>query len=201
MAKDAVRTFPAGTSSMLRYCLLSMGLLTLLAAVGFAADPPVSGLKPGQRPGPYSSLVAVGADRGKSHCFICETEDRPAVIVFARKLDDGLGKLVRQLDQAKETYKKEDLRAWVTMLHEDETAFNPQVVEWAKQQSIRRVPMSIFEDREGPPAYRLSRDAEVTVLLSVKQKVVRNFAFRSGELTEARVAEIAKAVEAMVGKK
>jgi hypothetical protein len=186
---------------MPRRLLLSLGLAVLLAFAAEAAGPVASGLKPGQRPGPYSSLVAVGPQRGKSHCFICETEDRPAVIVFARKLDDGLGRLVRLLDQAAADCKKEELRAWVTMLHEDESAFSPRVVEWARKQSVRGVPVSVFEDVDGPPAYRLSRDAEVTVLLSVKQKVVRNFAFRSGELTEARVAEIGKAIEAMVGKK
>jgi hypothetical protein len=32
------------------------------------------------------------------------------------------------------------------------------------------------------------------VLLSFKQKVVRNFAFREGELTKERIAEILKAI-------
>src|SRR5262245_60984910 len=60
--------------------------LACLAAAGpvFAADPLAPGLAAGQRPGPYSSLVSVGSQRGQMHCFICETKDSPAVIVFAR---------------------------------------------------------------------------------------------------------------------
>ena len=51
-----------------------------------AAEPPcVSGLQPGQRPGPYAAIVAVGPNRGQLHCFVCETADRPAAIIFARK--------------------------------------------------------------------------------------------------------------------
>jgi hypothetical protein len=181
----------------LSLCLLSATLLGLLGAS--AAEPFASGLAPGERPGPYSSVASVGPQRGKSHCFICETADRPAVIVFARRLDDGLGNLVRQLDKALEEHKKAELRAWVTFLNADQTAFDPQVVEWARKESVRNIPLSVFEDVEGPPSYKLHRDADVTVMLAVKQKVVRNFAFKSGELSEKRIGEIVKAVDALAG--
>ena len=174
--------------------VLSLGVVTAWAAAGWAADPCVSGLKPGQRPGPYAAVVSVGPQRGQSHCFICETADRPAVVVFARGLSDPLGKLVRGLDKALTDHKAAEPRAWVTFLHEDQSAFDPQVVDWAKKQAVRKVPLAVFEDEGGPPSYRLGREAEVTVLLFVKQKVVRNFAFRAGELTEARVAEVLRAV-------
>jgi hypothetical protein len=166
----------------------------LITVVALAAEPVASGLRPGQRPGPYSSLVSVGMERGQSHCFICATADRPAVIVFARTLSDPLGKLARGLDKALADHKDVELRAWITFLSDDQTALDPRVVEWSKKHSLRRVPLSVFEDEVGPPSYLLSRDADVTVLLSVKQKVVRNFAFRAGELTEERIAEVLKAI-------
>jgi hypothetical protein len=166
-----------------------------------AADPCVSGLQPGQRPGPYSALVAVGPQRGTSHCFICETADRPAVIVFARSLSDPLAKLVRGLDQALIDHKAADLRTWVTFLHDDEQALEPEVVQWGKKQAIRNVSLGIFEDVKGPPSYRLHRDADVTVLLFVKQKVVCNFACRAGELTDAQVKEILKALPRILPEK
>jgi hypothetical protein len=177
-----------------------LALFALCAAGLFApADGPcVSGLVPGQRPGPYSSLVSVGTQRGQSHCFICETEDRPAVIVFARHIDDPLGKLVRGLDKALVDHKAAELRAWVTVLAEDQAALDPKILEWAKQQAVKGVPLSVFEDAGGPPSYKLSRDADVTVLLFVKQKVVRNFAFRAGELNDERVKEVLKAVPEVV---
>src|SRR5205823_1693488 len=160
--------------------ILALAGLLARVAPGPALEPPASGLKPGQRPGPYSSLVSVGEQRGQSHCFICETEDRPAVIVFARGLSGPLAKLVRGLDQAVADHKAAGLRAWVTFLHDDQPAFDPQVVNWARKEALRNVPLSVFEDPGGPPAYRLSQEAEVTVLLFVKGRVVRNFAFRAG---------------------
>lgn len=166
----------------------------LIAVACLAGEPVVSGLKPGQRPGPYSSLVSVGAERGQSHCFICAAADRPIVIVFARHLSDPLGKLVRGLDKALVDHKDAELRAWVTFLSDDQTALDPKVVEWSKKHSVRRVPLSVFEDVVGPPSYLIGRDADVTVMLSVKQKVVRNFAFRAGELNDERIAEILKAI-------
>jgi hypothetical protein len=166
----------------------------LIAVVFLAAEPVTSGLRPGQRPGPYSSLVSVGTERGQSHCFICETADRPTIIVFARTLGDPLGKLAQRLDKALADHKDAELRAWVTFLSEDQTSLDPKVVEWSKKHSLRRVPLSVFEDEVGPPTYLLSRDADVTVLLSVKQKVVRNFAFRAGAMNDERITEILKTI-------
>jgi hypothetical protein len=181
------------------------GVLVLAVALSVGAAEPgpcVSGPRVGQRPGPYSAVVSVGPQRGQPHCFICETANRPAVIVFARGLSDPLGKLLRGVDKALADHKKAELRAWTTFLHEDESTFSPQVLAWSKKQSLRNVPLGVFEDVEGPPSYRLSRDADVTVLLSVKQKVVKNYAFRAGELTDARIAEVLKSVPMIVaGKK
>jgi hypothetical protein len=188
-------------ASTLRYFLLSLAFLSVLTVTGALAGPCVSGLTPGQRPGPYSSLVSVGKERGQSHCFICETEDRPAVLVFARSPNDSLGKLTQGLDKALVDHKTSDLRAWVTFLNADQATFDPKVVEWSKKQAIRGVPLSVFEDADGPPSYKLNREAEVTVLVFVKQKVVSNFAFRAGELTNERIADVLKAVAAVAEKK
>jgi hypothetical protein len=166
-----------------------------------AADPCVSGLPPGQRPGPYSAVVCTGPERGKSHCYICETGDRPAVVVFARTLTDPLGKLVSQLDKALAENKPAELRAWVTFLHGDQSAIDGKIVGWGKKHAVRSVPLAVFEDIGGPPSYKLGKDADVTVMLFVKQKVAANFAFRAGELTDEKAAEVFKALPQIVGEK
>jgi hypothetical protein len=175
----------------------------LLTVVGLAtpllADAPcVSGPRVGQRPGPYAFVLCTGDNRGKSHCYICETADRPAVIVFARSLSEPLGKLAGKLDQALADQKKAELRAWVTVLHEDQSKLDADVVAWAKKHAVRSVPVGVFEDVDGPPSYRLSKEADVTVLLAVKQKVVVNRAFRAGELTDAKIAEILNSLPSIV---
>jgi len=169
-----------------------VGLLFLGTAS--AADPCVSGLQPGQRPGPYASLVSVGPQRGESFCFICDTAEHPAVIVFARSLGEPLGKLAAGLDKAVADDKASDLRAWVTLLSDDQTTLDPKAVEWGKKYALHAVPVSVFENLDGPPSYRLSRDADVTVILFVNRKVVANFAYRQGEFNDDRVADVLKAL-------
>ena len=178
----------------MRPAVASFAVLAAFLPAAFAVDPCTSGLAPGQKPGPYSSIVSVGAERGESHCYICDTAERPAAIVFARTLTDPLGKLTAGLDKAVGDHKAADLRAWVTFLSDDQTVLDPKLVEWGRKYALRDVPVGVFENLDGPPSYRLSRDADVTVLLFVNRKVVANFAFRPGELTEERVADVLKAL-------
>lgn len=158
-------------------------------------------LEPGQRPGPYAFVISTGPNRGKMHCYICETADKPGVVIFARSLSDPLGKLVQQIDKALTTHEKAELRAWVTFLHEDQTSVDPQVVQWSQKYALRNVPVGVFEDAGGPPSYRLSRGDDVTALLFVKQKVVASFTYRSGELNDAAITTIMKALPQILADK
>ena len=74
---------------------LAFSLTLTLALTLSAADPCVSGIPVGKRPGPYSFLVATGPQRGQQTCYICEQHEggKPAAVVFARSLSDPLGKL------------------------------------------------------------------------------------------------------------
>jgi hypothetical protein len=165
-----------------------------------ADNPCVSGLPAGQRTGPYASIISTGPERGKSHCFICETGTQPSVIVFAHSLSEELGPLAEKIDKAMADHKADNLHGWITFLKADQLKFDPLVVHWSQEHALGRLPLGIFEDEGGPPAYRLNRDAEITVLVCNKQKVAANFAFRAGELTSARVAEIVKAIDGVAGK-
>jgi hypothetical protein len=176
-------------------------LVLILSAAVRAEDPCVSGLSPGQKPGPYTFVVSTGKERGQLTCFICETGDNPAVIVFARSPSKELGELVAVLDTAVGDPKNAPLRGWVTFLSADQPKMDPQVVEWGKMHAVKSIPLGVFEDPDGPPSYRLAKDAEVTVLLFVKQKVVANFAFRAGELSAKARDEVLKSVPKILEKK
>jgi hypothetical protein len=188
----------AGRLGRLRMRFLTLSCLTILASSAGSGEPCKSGLQPKQRPGPYSALVAVGPQRGQLHCFICEAVDRPVVIVFARNLSEPLGKLVHKLDKALIEHKGVELKAWVTFLAEDQTTFDPKVVDWSKKHATGNVPLGVFQDTVGPPTYLLNRDADVTILLSVKQRVVSNFAYRAGELSDKAIADVLKALPGIV---
>jgi hypothetical protein len=167
----------------------------------YSQEPCNSGPQSGQRCGPYAALIATGPERGQSYCYICETGDKPAVVIFARTATDALGKLVIQLDKAIGDHKKEELRAWATFLSDDQLNLDPKLVKWSQKYAIRGVPLGIFEDPLGPPSYRLAKDADVTVLMFVKQKVVANFALRSGELNDDKVKEVMNTLPRIIGEK
>jgi hypothetical protein len=173
----------------------------LCATVAAADEPCKSGLRESQRPGPYTALVSVGRERGQQHCYICESGQKPLIIIFARQLSDPLGKLVSTLNKAVAEQKATDLRAWVTFLTDDQVSLDPKVVGWSKKHATGGIPLGVFEDPIGPPAYLLSRDADVTVLLAVKQKVAANFAYRAGELNDAAIFEIVGALPKILEQK
>jgi hypothetical protein len=168
----------------------------LLASVAVADEPFASGLKVGQRPMPYSFILATGPNRGTAFCYICDTEDKPAAIVFARTLSEPLGKLAAHLDQAVADAKLPEFRAWLTLLDDGKSpTAEKALIAWGQKHALRNLPLGIFEDPVGPPAYRLHKDADVTVVLFVKQKAVTNYAFKAGELTDAKAAEIVKSLD------
>jgi hypothetical protein len=179
----------------------SVALLLFLVGDARAADPCRSGLEPGQRPGPYSFVLATGKERGKSFCYICDTAERPAVIIFARTPNDALGKLAAGIDKAVAEHKAAELRSWITFLSDESKDLEDKVVKWGRTHGLRGMDLGIFEDADGPPSYKLARDADVTVILYVKRRVIADFAFRDGELTEERIAEVLKAVPSLVEKK
>jgi hypothetical protein len=169
------------------------GLTTSLAVLVLpvvAKEPCVSGPQAGQRPGPYSFLVASGPERGQPTCYVCSTEDKPAVIVFARSLSDPLARLLGKCDEAIARLPKDAMRGWLTVLGEKTVGLD-DVGKWAKQSGLKAVPVGVFDDPVGPPSYKLAEDADVTVILFVERKVTANFAFRAGELDDAALGRVA----------
>ena len=184
----------------MRFLLLLVSL-SLSLPLCRAEDPCVSGVPVGKRPGPYSFLVATGKERGQQTCYICEQHEgnKPAAVVFARSTTDQLGRLLTRLEAAGATHKDSGYKVWMTQLVEK--ADLDALAKWAQIQGLKGVPVGAYEDADGPPSYKLHKDADVTVLLFTNQKVIANFAFRAGELTDRRIDEVGKAVPNLFGKK
>jgi hypothetical protein len=175
-------------------------IVLLIGASPSLADPCVSGLQPGQKPGPYSFLVATGPQRGQQTCYVCETADKPAIVIFARKLSDPLGKLMVKCDAFMESQPKDSVRSWATVLGE-KTANLDELARWSKGAGVKNMPIGVFDDPIGPPAFKLNEDAEITVLLWVNRKVVANFAYRASELNDEAIKKIAETMPKLVQKK
>jgi hypothetical protein len=136
--------------------------------------------------------VATGPQRGQPTCYVCEQDRKPTAVVFARTTSAPLGKLLTKLDVTVAAKKDAGFFAWMTLLTGN--ADLDTLAKWAQTQGLKAIPVGVFEDADGPPAYKLAADADVTVLVFVDRKVVANFAYRAGELTDEKVAEVAGAV-------
>jgi hypothetical protein len=172
------------------WTIAASALFSTAAPFAAAKDPCVSGPQVGDRPGPYSFLVATGPERGQPTCYVCETAEKPAVIVFARSLSDTLAHLLSKCDAAIAARPKDAMRAWMTVLGEKTIGLD-ELGKWSKQSGLKAVPVGVFDDPVGPPSYKLAENADVTVVVFTQRKVVANFAFRQGELDESAVKRIA----------
>jgi hypothetical protein len=183
---------------MIRTTLL--GLTLALALPASASDPCVSGVPVGKRPGPYSFLVATGAQRGQQTCYICEQHEgnKPSAVVFGRTLSDSLAKLLSKLEAAGAEKKDSGYKVWMTQL--TASADLDALAKWAQKQGLKTVPIGAYEDADGPPSYKLNKEADVTVILFVKQKVVANFAFRADELNDKAIENVLKAAPELFAK-
>lgn len=172
----------------------------IVFAIAQAGEPCVSGPQIGQRPGPYSFLVATGPERGQPTCYVCETAEKPGVIVFARSVSDPLAKLMLACDEAVAARPKDAMRAWMTVLGEKTIGLD-DLAKWATKAGLKSVPVGVFDDPVGPPSYKLADDADVTVIVFENRKVAANFAFRKGELDDAAVKLVSEHFARIDGKR
>jgi hypothetical protein len=172
----------------------------------------------------YNLNGAVGKDR--YHCLVCEFGLRPVVLIFARDhpkgQDKALEDLLERVDKAVARDPDDNLRAFVVFLSpaaaasatepKEAKVTDPEklVAEAVAREALharleplakklRHVAVSTYP-AEGPEGYKLSPNADVTVVLYVKQRVTDNFAFPEGGLTEQAVDAIMKRVEALAGR-
>ncbi|MFO0849557.1 MAG: hypothetical protein U0871_13520 [Gemmataceae bacterium] len=107
--------------------------------------------------------------------------------------------LVKKLD---ETTAKSERKsgAWVVFLTDDPDKLEPKLKELAEKEKIKKAMLGL-ESAQGPPGYNLAKDADVTVVLYDKRKVVKTFAFAKGKLGEKDVDAITSAVKELTVKK
>lgn len=161
-------------------------LLALLMAPAMAlnaANDLKSGPLVGEKALPFTSNQVTGENRGRQYCYICEMGDRPAVLVFARRMDDPTARLLRDLRDRMREYRGQKLFAWMVFLGNEstdsETALEGQAYEFARRNGALSVAVSALGDPAGPPGYRIAPEADVTVLTIQKGKVLYNRAYRA----------------------
>ena len=112
-------------------------------------------------------------------------------MLFARNVTGPLSSLLKQFDAAVAKNKDADMRSFAVFLTDDSEAMEPKLKELASKEKLSdNVPLTIVEDISGPEPYKISKDAEVTVLLYKQGRVVSNLAFKPGEMKDKDVKAI-----------
>jgi hypothetical protein len=93
-----------------------------------------------------------------------------------------LTSLVKKLDKASQDKK---FNSFVVLMTDDENA-EAQLKKLAQNNGIKKTVLTV-DNPAGPPAYKIAKDAEVTVLLYNKRDVKANHAFRSGQFSDKSI--------------
>jgi hypothetical protein len=174
-----------------RFPVIISAVLLCGYAVAAEKDERKSGPQAGDGVTPFDSLVAYSEDSklvGKQNDFVEMYGVNPVVLVFAREMSKPLTQLVNKLDVEAAKRKSAKLRIAVVFLSDD-NALEGTLKKYGAKQGLRHVNLAIVKP-EGPQGYRLSKEADVTVLLYKMKNVEVNHAFKKGELNDKNVERI-----------
>jgi hypothetical protein len=170
----------------------------MFVSPAFAAQALKSGPQPGESiPGPFHPVNLNGAHASNPHCLVCEFGMAPVVLVFTRDIGKT-GALLEKLDEAIAGRAGSGLKAFAVVLSEN----------FAKPESREEVERSLGKTAAklknvilavmpaaGPEGYNIAKDADITVILYKKLKVVSSFAFAKDQLTDKEIGDILTATD------
>ena len=169
---------------MIRSRSVRIALMVALLANGVALAGSVkSGPQVGEKvPGPFAPLNVTGADAGKKCCQYCKNGPRPVAVVFAKQFTPAVAQLVKKIDATAVADKERGLGSSVVVCS-DAAGLDQQLQGIAQQMQIQNAVLTLYKPG-GPERYRLSAEADVTVLLYNHFTVKANHAFKAGELND-----------------
>jgi hypothetical protein len=109
------------------------------------------------------------------------------VCVFARATTEHLASLVKQIDQ--KIGENQKLKSFVVLLTKEGDKTKEDLKKLAASAGITHVPLTMVQDPVGPPDYEIAKNADFTVLMWKRHKVMVNHAFK-GDLTDTEISTI-----------
>jgi hypothetical protein len=119
------------------------------------------------------------------------------VCVFARKTSEPLASLVKQID--KKIGEDSSLKSFVVIMTKDGEKTGEDLKKLAKDASVKNVPLTMIGEKDGPPDYEVSADADITVVMWNKHTVKANYGFK-GELTDKDIETIMSGIPKVLSK-
>lgn len=162
----------------------------LLVAVAALAAEDAGTLQVGDEVGPFYVKDVTGPAAGTALCYRCRYGDQPVVSVFAREVNDELASLLKEIDAVVSKNSEREMAAFLVVLTDDPAGQEEKLKQLAKDAGLKNVPLTTFEDVSGPRSYKLSKDADFTVMMWVDGKLQVNETFKKGDLTQQTIAGV-----------
>lgn len=118
--------------------------------------------------------------------------------IFTRSLSDDLASLVKQIDDTVGKNEDSKMAAFVVLLSDDPSAQEAKLKALAEKHGITNTPLTVYRDSKGPGRYKISGDAEVTVLMWRGVRVKSNHAFAPGKLDKKSAAKVVAATSTIL---
>ncbi len=171
--------------------MLSLACMITLSLVGFAnADKAANdqGLKQGDSLGVFYVTKVAGAvddevEPGEELCYRCRYGSRPMVLVFARSTGGNVPELLQAIDKAVGENEESKLKGLLTLIGDDAAALKADAEKIAEASGDKLVPVVVAkETKTGPLSYKLSSDAEVTIVLAQDSQVVATHTYDAAKI-------------------
>ncbi|MDP6442850.1 MAG: hypothetical protein QGG36_05355 [Pirellulaceae bacterium] len=160
----------------------------------------MSGLPVGARATQFEVQDCTGPAAGRRVCYFCRYGRRPTVTLFVRDLNDEVGALVKGIDERVRKHRDARLAAFVVLLADNPFEASRRLKRFADQHEIKSTPLTVFSDRPNVlrNEYKISSDAQLTVLMWSEVRVRANHAFGSDAFERADCPEIWADVDKLV---
>jgi hypothetical protein len=178
---------------MIRSCLIVSSLAFLLWLVPAYIAPGGEALKSGLQPGEkittiFEPLNVTGEHAGEPYCLICENGLSPVAMIFAREASTPLLELLAKIDETTAKNRNSEMGSFAVFLNKQE-GLKSQLQAAAQKRNFKHIILAI-DDPTGPEGFKVSSDADITVVLYREHLVKANHSFRKGELTPAAIDKI-----------
>jgi hypothetical protein len=182
----------------MKKCFALVAVLVAAGLVAQAGETVKSGPQVGEvaRPKPFFPLNLNGPTPDQKQCLVCRNGDNPVAMIFAREPNEQLTALITKLDAA--TIKNSDKKMGSFAVFCNDSEGLPATLKaLAVKQDLKKFVLAV-DNPTGPEPYKIAKDADVTVVLYNKSKVIANYTFKKGELNSASVEKIVADVSKIV---
>ena len=181
-----------------RFAIPALLSLSVLSGGVFAQDQLFSGPQPGEKLSSLNVKGVFGDQAEKTLTPVDEAAGKPVIIVFLHKLTRPGFALSRTLAAFAASRAEEGLGSTIVML--DDSIDAKRLRTLGRHFPVKKVTVGLTVDGpEGPGAYGLNRNVELTIVVAKEDKVTANFALVQPSVAADGPKVLAAVVDAMGG--